>query len=81
MYPSLFVDLCCLRLQLLLKLEHVLDLLGNRFFPQALGPLRLKLLLHRLYLRLLCLSQARVFSCLWVLRLILGSILTRLVQF
>ena len=78
---DLSVKLCRLLLQLLLKLEHVLDLLSNRFLPQALGPLSFKRLLHSLNLRLLFLSEARVFGLLWIRRLIRTSILGRLVQF
>ena len=81
MLSNLFVKFCRLLLQLVLKLEHVLDLLSDGFLPLTLGPLCGKLLFHSLNLRLLFLGEARVFRLLRVRRLIQSSILSRLVKF
>ena len=81
MLSNLCVKFCRLLLQLGLKLKHVLDLLSDGFLPLTLGLFGCKLLFHSLNLRLLFLGEARVFSLLWVRRLVHTSILSRLVKF
>ena len=66
---------------MLLKLEHVLDLLGDGFLSETLGPLSFNLLLQSLNLRLLFLGEARILGLLWVRWLIRAGILGRLVKF